>query len=222
MPSAAVANGDPNNHYKRAQHRTRATMHVVADGLADQGLDILGQEWEEALYLKATNAWGALCEATVGPNDLFRWEYRSVDSNWTDPVQIAAMTMILLDADHAAQACNAPSLRYPGQTFKSAVGLIARAHGMHARFADVTRDDDLLEITAEVEITNPSRPGRGRVLATDSAICWECKFAGPNTSDAGLDATEIVETIGRSVPQLKVVNAQSVASARAWGWTCRS
>ncbi|MGO9081055.1 MAG: hypothetical protein ACLQDY_18785 [Streptosporangiaceae bacterium] len=208
MPTAAVASGDPSIHNKRAHHGAWAAMHVVADGLTGQGLDILGQEWEEAFYLKATNAWGALCEATVGPNELFRWEYRSADGGWTDPAQIAVMTMILLGADNAAEACNAPSLRYPAQSFKSAVGLTARAHGMHARLAHVIRDDEFLEISAEVEITNPSQPGRGRVLARNSAICWECTFAQPNTGDAGLDATEIVETIGRSVPQLKVVSAQ--------------
>lgn len=206
MPAEAVASDDQRIHDKRTRRRAWAAMHAVADGLTDQGLDILGQEWEEAFRLKATNAWGALCEATIGPGQLFRWEYRSADGCWTDPVQIAAMAMILLGADNATEACGEPSRGYPGQTFKSAVGLTARAHGMHAKLAHVTRDDELLEIGAEVEITHPARPGRGRVLASDTAICWECTFAGPGTGDTGLDAAEIVETVGRSVPQLRVMN----------------
>jgi hypothetical protein len=122
-------------------------------------------------------------------------------------VQIAVMAMILLGADNAAEARDAPSLRYPGQTLKSAVGLTARAHGMQARLAHVIRDDELLEIAAEVEITDPARPGRGRILASDTAICWECTLTSPSGGDTGLDTAEIVETIGRSIPQLKVMNA---------------
>ena len=105
MPAEAVASDDQRIHDKRARRRAWAAMHAVADGLTGQGLDILGQEWEEAFRLKATNAWGALCEATIGPGQLFRWEYRSADGCWTDPVQIAAMAMILLGADNATEAC---------------------------------------------------------------------------------------------------------------------
>ncbi|MGH3404042.1 MAG: hypothetical protein ACRDRJ_16295 [Streptosporangiaceae bacterium] len=214
MPEAAVAHGEKSIHDKQARYQTWAAMQTLADGLTDQGLDILGQEREEDFCLKATNAWGALCEATVGPGQLFRWEYRSADGGWTDPAQIAAMAMILLGADDAADARDAPSRRYPGQTFKSAVGLTAREHGMQAKLANVIRDDELLEVGAEVEITDPARLDRGRVLASDTAICWECTFVSPNTGGNGLDVAEVVEAIGRSVPQLKVMNAGPLLGSR--------
>jgi hypothetical protein len=190
-----------------AHHSAREAMHAVADGLTDQGLDILGQEWDEAHYLKATNAWGARCEATVGANGTFIWEYGAVDAPWTDPAQITAMVMTLLAADSTDDS--APSaLRFPGQTLKSAVGLAARASGLHVRLTDVIADPEFLEVSADVEITNPVRPERGAVRVRGNALSWECQLACQDSDATGLDAAEITEAIGRSVPQLRVLNAR--------------
>jgi len=182
-----------------AHRRARDAMHAVADGLTDQGLDILGQECDEALYLKAANAWGALCEATIGANGTFTWDYRAADATWTDPAQITAMAMTLLGADIPSDAAPAP-LRFPGQTLKSAVGLAARARGLHARLAEVIADPDFLEVSADVEITNPAHPERGATRVRDNVLRWECKLACPDADITGLDAAEITEAIGRSVP----------------------
>jgi hypothetical protein len=203
-----AATSTENHHIfgDEAHRRAREAMHAVADGLTDQGLDILGQEWDEAHYLKATNAWGARCEATVGANGTFTWDYRAAGAPWTDPAQITAMTMTLLAAD--STAATLPPLRFPGQTLKSAVGLTARARGLHARLADVIADPEFLEVSADVEITNPARPERGAVRVRDNVLRWECKLTSTGAGTTGLDATEITETIGRSVPQLRVLNAR--------------
>jgi hypothetical protein len=185
MLMAAV--GDENHRIfdGEAHRRAREAMHAIADGLTDQGLDILGQEWDEAHYLKATNAWGALCDATVGAEGTFAWDYRSAGATWTDPAQITAMT--LLAADGAAATL--PPLRFPGQTLKSAVGLTARARGLHARLADVIADPEFLEVSADVEITNPARPERGAVRVRDNVLRWECKLACPGADPTGLKMT---------------------------------
>ena len=164
------------------------------------------QEWDEAHYLKATNAWGARCDATVGANDTFTWDYYAVGATWTDAAQITAMTMTLLAADSAAPTV--PPLQFPGQTLKSAVGLTARVCSLHARLVDVIADPEFLELSADVEITNPARPERGAVRVRDNVLRWECKLACPGEGSTGLDAMEITETIGRSVPQLRVLNAR--------------
>jgi hypothetical protein len=193
-----------------AHRRAREAMHAVADGLTDQGLDILGQEWDEAHYLKATNAWGARCEATIGANGTFTWDYRAAGAPWTDPAQITAMTMTLLAADSTDDS--APSaLRFPGQSLKSAVGLAARARGLRARLTDVIADPEFLEVSADVEITNPGRPERGAVRVRGNALSWECRLACPDSDTPGLDAPAITEAIGRSVPQLRVINARFAA-----------
>lgn len=111
MLTAGIGAEDQGIHDERAHRRARTAMYAVADGLTGKGLDILGQEWEEQYYLKAANAWGALCEATIGANGLFSWEYRAAEGCWTDAAQIAAMTMILLGAGNAAEACTGPSGR---------------------------------------------------------------------------------------------------------------
>jgi hypothetical protein len=204
MMTAAVADDSFPVRDEQARQRARAAMLAVADGLAEQGLDILGQEWEGSHRLKATNAWSALCEATIAENGGFTWHYRSGAGAWTEPAQIAAMTLTLLGASDAGPGTGAPPLRYPGQTFKSAVGLTARASGMHARLGEVLTDPELLEVSTGIEITNPALPDRGAVHVTDTALRWECRIANPETGGTGLDAWEITETIGRSVPQLRV------------------
>jgi len=207
MLMAAVSDEDHRIFVAEAHRRARDAMHAVADGLTDQGLDILGQEWDEAHYLKASNAWGALCEATIGANGTFTWDYRTADAAWTDPAQITAMAMTLLAADSPDDA--APSLlRFPGQTLKSAVGLAARARGLHARLTDIIADPEFLEVSADVEITNPARPERGAARIRDNVLRWECKLACPGAGITGLDAAEITEAIGRSVPQLRMLTAR--------------
>jgi hypothetical protein len=208
MLMATNRNEDHRVFDDEAHRRAREAMHAIADGLTDQGLDILGQEWDEAHYLKASNAWGARCDATVGANGTFTWDYRAAGAAWTDPAQITAMTMTLLAADSAAATL--PPLQFPGQTLKSAVGLAARARGLIAHLADVIADPEFLELSADVEITNPARRERGAVRVRDNVLRWECKLACPGAGPTGLDATEITETIGRSVPQLRVLNARFV------------
>jgi hypothetical protein len=190
-----------------AHRRAREAMHAIADRLTDQGLNILGQEWDEAHYLKATNAWGVMCDATIGANGTFTWDYRA-DATWTDPAQITAVAMTLLAADSPDAA--APwALRFPGQTFKSAVGLAARARGLHARLAEVIADPDLLEVSADVE---PPGPKRGAVRVRYNVLRWECKLACTDADTTGLDVTEITEAIGWSVPRLQVLNARFTPS----------
>jgi hypothetical protein len=207
MLMAATNDENPPLFDDEAHRRARDAMHAIADGLTDHGLDILGQEWEEAHYLKANNAWGALCDATVGANGTFTWNYRVTGTPWTDPAQITAMAMILLAADTPDDTAP-PPLRFPGQTLKSAVGLAARARGLQARFADVIADPEFLEVSADVEITNPARPERGATLVRDNVLGWECKLARPGSGTIGLAAAEIAEAIGRSVPQLRVFNTR--------------
>jgi hypothetical protein len=205
MAMAAARDDGHRFRDEQARRRARAAMLAMADGLTEQGLDIICPEWEETHSLRATNAWSALCEATITAGGAFAWDYRAIDGTWTDPAPIIAMTLALLGADHPDASALTP--RYPGQTFKSAVGLAARACGMHARLAYVLTSPAFLEISADVEVTNPARPERGAVRINDTALRWDCQIIDPGSAAAGLDVQEITETIGRSVPQLRVLDA---------------
>jgi hypothetical protein len=205
MVTAALSDDSYQAGGEQARRRARAAVHAVADGLTDQGLDILGPEWDGSHCLKATNAWNALCEATIHDNGRFTWEYRAAKGGWTDPAQLAAMTLTLLGASDAGPGPGEPPLRYPGQAFNSAVGLTARAAGMHARLGRVHGYPELLEVSIDIEISNPARPDRGAVHVTDTALRWECRIADPETSAVGLAIQDITETIGRSVPQLQAI-----------------
>jgi hypothetical protein len=175
MVTAALSDDSYQAGGEQARRRARAAVHAVADGLTDQGLDILGPEWDGSHCLKATNAWNA------------------------------AMTLTLLGASDAGPGPGEPPLRYPGQAFNSAVGLTARAAGMHARLGRVHGYPELLEVSIDIEISNPARPDRGAVHVTDTALRWECRIADPETSAVGLAIQDITETIGRSVPQLQAI-----------------
>jgi hypothetical protein len=203
MPAAS----DDGHRFRgeQARRRARAAALAMADGLTGQGLDIVCPEWEETHCLRATNAWSALCEATITAGGAFAWDYRAIDGAWTDPAPVTAMVLALLAASQPDPGPE-PS-RYPGQTFKSVVGLAARACGMRARLAYVLTSPAFLEISADVEITNPARPERGAVRVNDTALRWECRIADPGSAAAGLGVPEITEAIGRSVPQLRVLEA---------------
>ena len=113
MLMAATNDENPHLFDDEAHRGARDAMHAIADGLTDQGLDILGQEWDEAHYLKANNAWGAVCDATVGANGTFTWNYRVTGTPWTDPAQITAMAMTLLAADTPDDTAPPPQLQTP-------------------------------------------------------------------------------------------------------------
>jgi hypothetical protein len=87
--------------------------------------------------------------------------------------------------------------------------------GLRAHLADVITDPEFLEVSANVEITNPVRPERGAALVRDNVLRWECRIARPGSGTPGLDAAEITETIGRSVPQLRVFNGEFAVHVRS-------
>jgi hypothetical protein len=202
---ALTAEPEDRVYGEQGHERAAAAMREIADRLTEEGMDIHGQVWKEVHYLKAANVWGALCEATVGANGMFAWEYRPLDGAWDDPEQAAAMAGRLLGADEGGGAA-APVIRYPGQAAMAAAGLRARGQGLRARLAELYENDDLLEVAFAIEITNPARPERGRVLIGNGAVTWECRMAGYGKDGGGLSNAEISGIVGASVPQLAAIS----------------
>jgi hypothetical protein len=184
MPAAAARQDE-----REPEQGARAVLDAVADRLTDHGLDILGPPWDEPYRFRVPNVRGALCEVTVRENGTLAWEYRPFHGSRSDPAQLAAIAAAVLGAGAAASL---PS-RSAGLTLKGVIALALRERGLSARLASVVPDEAACEVYAEVEITNPARPGRGAVrVSDDGMVLWECPADGTG-------ALEFAEAIAAAV-----------------------
>jgi hypothetical protein len=172
-------------------------MHDLADGLTAHGFDVGGPAWDRTRRLEISNVRGALCEVSLRDDGHMSWEYRPCQGTHLDPSHAADMAMGILGAEEHHRGGYA---RYPGLTFKGAVGRALAGRGMTVRLVTILRDDVSYDLYAEIEVTNPARPGRGRVRVTDHAtVRWECPYrtqatlAGP--SAAALHPGDIADVI---------------------------
>jgi hypothetical protein len=181
-------------------HAADLLLHAVADGLGAQGVDIRGPAWEGGQHFKATNVLGVLCEFTVSDSGSAAWDYCPVWDCRKDPAQVTAMVLGLLGAPGAPDGA-APPGGYLGRTLMGAVGRAARLCGMQTTLIVVGADHADCEVVAQVEVTNPARPGNGAVYVTsDDTVRWECGLTGPGPGVLALTPGEIAGTIARSLP----------------------
>jgi hypothetical protein len=174
-------------------------LHAVADGLGSHGVDIRGPAWEGTHHFTAVNVLGARCEFIIHEDGLMIWDYCPIWDCRKEPAQVTAMVLELLGARGAFGA--APTGGYLGRTLMGAVGRAARLCGMSTALSVVGTDHADCEVLAEVQVTNPARPGHGAVYVTsDDAIRWECGLDGSDPGALALTPEEITETIARSLP----------------------
>jgi hypothetical protein len=197
MSTAAIAHQAAPGHPYAAD----VLLHAVADGLGDHGVDIRGPAWESTHHFKATNVLGVRCEFIVHEDGSVTWDYCPIWDCRKEPAQVTVMVLELLGVRGAADGAM-PAGGYLGRTLMGAVGRAARLCGMNTLLSIVGMDHADCEVLAEVQVTNPARPGHGAVYVTsDDAIRWECGRTDSGRGTLALTPEEITATIARSLPR---------------------
>jgi hypothetical protein len=157
-----------------------AALRVAAEILGASGFGTRRADGEASRTLIVTGLRDTACEVT-DDDGLFRWEYHP--GTGADPDQMAGRVMRLLTGTSPA----APGARLarpaPRTGLKGLVGRRLREQGL-AVSLEVYEDHVTLDVAAEVSVTNPGRPERGRVLISDEGwLLLECGYeAGAGTA----------------------------------------
>ena len=179
-------------------------MNVIADELLDHDLNIFNPEWDQAHFFKIENLKGALCEITISASGTVTWEYRLVRGYHASPAEVASMVLEMLGGSNTESPATLPG-HHAGLTLRAAVGMTLRACGMQVRIVNVGQNETVLDVYTDVEVTNPARQDRGRVLVSDDGVIrWECRFSNPARDAEGIEPGEIARALARSLPRVCV------------------
>ncbi|HUZ53349.1 MAG TPA: hypothetical protein VMU94_12585 [Streptosporangiaceae bacterium] len=138
-----------------------------------------------------------MCDITVEDSGFVIWEYRPGDS--ADPDKVAARVMRLL-TDGRPPFPARQDRPEPRTALKGLVGRRLEAQGM-AVCLEVYEDQVAYEVAAEISVTNPDCPERGRVHVTDEgALMWECGYE-EHDSDTGAIAGLIAAILAEDIAQ---------------------
>jgi hypothetical protein len=180
---------------ERDSAATLKAMHTVANGLTGRNLDVSGPEWDGSHYLKITNVPGVLSEVTIRNDGSVEWEYMLRHDIQPDAMHLTDVVRGVLGEDIAGDRSVLPA---PSRslTLKGLVGWALQQCGMAVSLDVVCIDEVFCEVYAEVDVTNPARPARGRVRVTDEpALRWECHIADPTRGIPGISLGEVTGTI---------------------------
>ena len=107
----------------------------------------------------------------------------------TEPADISGMVLRLLGVPTPEPGNQYMDL-YWHATLKGAMGREMRARGLTVKMG-IFEDELFYTVDAEVKITNPEKPERGRVYITDDGfIRWEC-----DSEEIPGRAVEVADTI---------------------------
>jgi hypothetical protein len=173
-------------------------LHAVAGELTACGFVVTGPVWGDTCQSEITGIGGGHCEMDLMGTGALVWEYIPLPGALT-PDEAVRLVLALLG--RTGPACRGvPAPRHPGVAFKGAVGRALAACGMAVRLVVVHLDHRNYEIFADVEVTNPAQPARGRARVSDEGeIRWECSFATPASPAAGLAPRDIAQTIATAL-----------------------
>lgn len=148
-------------------------LRVAAEILGASGFGARHGGGEESRTLIVTGLRDTACE--VSDDDGFsRWEYRP--GTGADSERMADRVMRLLAGTSSAVPGAPPARPATGTGLKGLVGRRLRAQGL-AVSLEVYEGHVALDVAAEVSVTNPGRPERGRVLISDDGwLLWECGY----------------------------------------------
>ena len=147
-------------------------MRAVEKRLAAYGFDVDCPEWETGRCLTVTGLSGTTCDITVEDSGLVTWEYQPGGS--ADPDMVAGRVLHLLTGRPPVPARQPDPGPEPRSGLKGLVGRRLVAQGMTVRL-EIFEDRSSFEVSAEISVTSPRCPERGRVhVADDGALMWEC------------------------------------------------
>jgi hypothetical protein len=167
-------------------------MRAVKNRLAAYGFDVDGPESEAGRCLTITGLSRTTCDITVEDNGLVTWEYLPGGS--ADPDMVAGRVVHLLTGRPPLPLRRRDPGPEPRTGLKGLVGRRLVARGMAVRL-EIFEDQVSFEVSAEISVTNPRCPERGRVhVADDGALMWEC-----DSGEHGVDAGAMVGVIAAIV-----------------------
>jgi hypothetical protein len=162
---------------------------LLADGLTGHEFEVCDLTAERARVLRVTDTRAAFCQVTLATDRRVTWEYFPYTGQHTDPATLTAIITGILGTDPAA----APARSWPGPTLLGSAGRMLRDTGLHVALGEPGRNDDFCEVHADLKVTRPGHPERGRADLTDEGmIIWECRLGPPD----GLTAPDIAAAIG--------------------------
>src|SRR5579875_1238534 len=140
----------------------KAAMHAVADTLRGYGFDVRFPKCSDGRRLTIVNAKDARSEITVQDSGFITWDYWPWTGSETDPADIVGLILGILGPSMTRER---PTINH-ALTLKGAVGLALRKLGLNVALV-VCEDDETLNVTGEIVVTNPTYPCSGSVRVTD-------------------------------------------------------
>jgi hypothetical protein len=144
----------------------------MAERLTKRGLTVCTKTEEDGQLLKVTGAGTAACDLTIADGHYFACDYAPRASPTTSPAGVARTVARMLATDYTSPQRYAHL--HQGVALAGAVGRDMKARGMTVTLS-VGKDDETFTVFADIVITNPAHPERGKVLLDDSCwLYWEC------------------------------------------------
>jgi hypothetical protein len=163
-----------------------AAMRMVAEMLTTSGVDIRMPKYADGRRLNIVNAQRARSEITVEEGYVL-WDYWPWSGPHTDPADITGLVVHLVGAGQ--QRTVAPVGSQWHLKLKSIVGRDLDARGLHVAL-EVFEDFVAYDVAADISVTNPGRPERGRVCVSDEgSVMWEYRY------DMSTETRAVVDTI---------------------------
>ncbi len=153
---------------------TEGPAQRITSRLTAHGFGVQGRQWGDITHLAITGAQQAWSCLTVADDGDLRWDYQPQPGPHTSPATLAAITLHLLGA---APAGHRPldDGAYRTFTVKGAAGRLLQDHGLKVELL-TCEDLESFDAVAEIAVTSPARPGRGRVRINDHGdLEWGCQ-----------------------------------------------
>jgi hypothetical protein len=164
-------------------------MRAVAGELAARGLDTAWPEWDDSRCLRILAA-GVMRSDLTLPDDggLVEWDHCPGPAWAASPAAMMAIVVHILGGDSVPAACTGRGL-----TLKGAVGRTLREYGFLVDL-EISQDTDYCEVSADIVVTSPGRPERGKVYLSDNGnVVWEWECCdGISPGRAGAEIADVV------------------------------
>jgi hypothetical protein len=175
-------------------HTAATSMNAVAERLTSLGLKVVFPHRPESRRLTVTSTSNLRCDVIID-DDNGAAECAIAPATATTAAQVAPVVAGMLGTGYPDPGHYAALHR--GMPLAGGVAREMTARGLRADM-DVIEDHESYQVFADVIITNPARPERGRVhIGDDGWICWECDrddIPGGNDAFAGIIASFLTAT----------------------------